>query len=295
MKSIMLVAVLAGGILVFSGCGFHLRGSSGFDFTFVHIKSESANKITQGVGLRMIEEGVQIVPTANAAQAVLYLRNEAIDRRVLTVSSISGQQVEYELNYRVEMEVQKPDGTVLLEKQQLSLLRDYIFDETAVLAMWAEDEMLREDMFRDIVAQIIRRLQVLKLGKVELTKIVFDGIKTKYITGDSIMIDIIEKTARKAPVDIWLSLSIGESTWFVTPSKKEGQIWQLSQKPLPLQRNVSAEQTRHRVLDITVPPDLVGKYTLRAVYTEEGIKLDLNNLSSMMRSTMAEGKLIFND
>jgi len=64
---------------------------------------------------------------------------------------------------------------------------------------------------------------------------------------------------------------------------------------LPLQRNVSAEQTRHRVLDITVPPDLVGKYTLRAVYTEEGIKLDLNNLSSMMRSTMAEGKLIFND
>jgi len=192
MKSIMLVAVLAGGILVFSGCGFHLRGSSGFDFTFVHIKSESANKITQGVGLRMIEEGVQIVPTANAAQAVLYLRNEAIDRRVLTVSSISGQQVEYELNYRVEMEVQKPDGTVLLEKQQLSLLRDYIFDETAVLAMWAEDEMLREDMFRDIVAQIIRRLQVLKLGKVELTKIVFDGIKTKYVTGDSIMIDIMK-------------------------------------------------------------------------------------------------------
>ncbi|MCK5524372.1 MAG: hypothetical protein KAI83_14665 [Thiomargarita sp.] len=285
----LLLIFLTIGLL--NGCGFHLRGSSGFDFSFVHIKSESADKIAQGVGFRMMDEGVQMVPTANAAQLVLILHNEAIDRRILTVSSYSGQQTEFELNYRVEMEIQKPDGTVLLEKQKISLLRDYLFDETAVLAMWAEDEMLREEMYRDIVAQIIRRLQIVKLGKVELTQIAFKGLKAKYVTGTPIVVDLIEKTTRTTPIDIWVSLSKGKNVGFVIPSSL--QAGQLSPKPQPWQQDVPTTETRHRVLDFTVPPDLSGKYTLRAVYTEAGVELDFNNLSAMMRSTVAEGEMVF--
>jgi LPS-assembly lipoprotein len=285
----LLVIFLAIGLL--NGCGFHLRGSSGFDFSFVHIKSESADKIAQGVGFRMMDEGVQMVPTAEAAQLVLILQNEAIDRRILTVSSYSGQQAEFEINYRVEMEIKKPDGTVLLEKQKISLLRDYLFDERAVLAMGIEEEMLREEMYRDIVAQIIRRLQILKLGKVELTQIAFKGLKAKYVTGTPIVVDLIEKTTRTAPIDIWVSLSMGENVWFVTPSSL--QAGQLSPKAQPWQHDVPTTQMRHRVLDFTIPPDLSGKYTLRAVYTEAGVELDFNNLSAMMRSTVAEGEMVF--
>ena len=286
------MSVLAVGLL--SGCGFHLRGASGFDFSFVHIKSESANNIAQKVNFRMMEEVVQIVPTADAAQAVVFLRDEAIDKRLLTVSSISGRQTEFEVNYRVDLEVQKPDGTVLLEKQRISLLRDYLFDETAVLAMGAEDEMLRKEMFRDIVAQIIRRLQILKLGKVPLTQIAFEGLKAKYRAGEPLAIDLIEKSTRSVPVDIWLSLYVGESIWFVTLSEKEEQPWQLSQEVVPLRRNVPTTQTRHRILDFTVPPK-AKEYILRAVYTEAGVKLDLNNLSSTLVSTVAEGKMVFEE
>lgn len=238
----LLVIFLAIGLL--NGCGFHLRGSSGFDFSFVHIKSESADKIAQGVGFRMMDEGVQIVPTANAAQLVLLLQNEATDKRILTVSSYSGQQAEFELNYRVEMEIQKPNGTVLLEKQKISLLRDYLFDERAVLAMGIEEEMLREEMYRDIVAQIIRRLQILKLGKVELTQIAFKGLKAKYVTGTPIVVDLIEKNTRTAPIDIWVSLSMGENVWFVTPSSL--QAGQLNPKAQPWQHDVPTKKTCHR-------------------------------------------------
>lgn len=287
----LMMSILAVGLL--SGCGFHLRGASGFDFSFVHIKSESADNIAQKVIFRMMEEGVQIVPTAEAAQAVVFLHDEAIDKRLLTVSSISGRQTEFELNYRVDLEVQKPDGTVLLEKQRISLLRDYLFDEMAVLATGAEDEMLRKEMFRDIVAQIIRRLQILKLGKVALTQIAFEGLKAKYRTGEPLAVDLIEKNTRSVPVDIWLSLSVGESIWFVTLSEKEEEPWQLSQEVLPLRRNVPTTQTRHRLLDFTVPPKLASEYILRGVYTEAGVKLDLNNLSSTMVSTVAEGKMVF--
>jgi LPS-assembly lipoprotein len=289
----LVMSILA--VVLLSGCGFHLRGASGFDFSYVHIKSASANKIAQDVIFRMKEEGVQIVPTADAAQAVVFLRDEAIDKRLLTVSSISGRQIEFELNYRVDLEVQKPDGTVLLEKQRISLLRDYLFDETAVLAMGAEDEMLRKEMFREIVAQIIRRLQILKLGKVALTQIAFEGLKAKYRTGEPLVLDLIEKSTRFVPVDIWLTLSVGDSIWFVTLSEKEGQPWQLSQEVVPLRRNVPTTKTRHRLLDFTVPPKLALEYILRAVYTEAGVKLDLNNLSSTMVSIVAEGKMVFEE
>jgi hypothetical protein len=79
----------------------------------------------------------------------------------------------------------------------------------------------------------------------------------------------------------------------VTLSEKEGQPWELSQEIVPLQRNVPTTKTRHRLLDFIVSPKLAKEYILRAVYTEAGIKLDLNNLSSSMVSTVAEGKMVF--
>lgn len=155
-------------LLFFSGCGFHLRGA-GADFHLnlqrVYIQSESAESVATEVKRLLIEEGVQIVPITKEAQAVVYLRNETVDKRVLSVSSISGKQEELEINYSLEMEVRKPDESILLKKQYISLSRDYRFDETAVLAAEAEEEKLREDMFRDIVGQVMRRLQIIKIDE----------------------------------------------------------------------------------------------------------------------------------
>ncbi|MDM8569725.1 hypothetical protein QUF50_09495, partial [Thiotrichales bacterium HSG1] len=112
-------------ILLLGGCGFHLRGATDFDVSFIHIKSESANKIASEIKRLLIEQGIKVVSDPNAAQAIIYLTNETVDRRVLTVSSISGKQEEFELNYRVTFEVREPNDTILLDKQHISLLRDY--------------------------------------------------------------------------------------------------------------------------------------------------------------------------
>ena len=149
--------------LLINACGFHLRGSVDFNFSSIQIQSEAADHVAQEVERILLAEGVQIASSTEQAQAVLFLRNEKTDKRVLTVSSISGKLEEVELNFRVTMEVRQPDDTVLLSEQVISLLRDYSFDDQAVLAMAAEEEVLREEMFRDVVAQIIRRLQVIKV------------------------------------------------------------------------------------------------------------------------------------
>jgi LPS-assembly lipoprotein len=281
-------------ILFLAGCsGYHLRGSTGYDFSSMHIQSESADSIALEIKRLITEEGVQVVSTPDAAQVVLYLRNESAEQRVLTVSSVSGKLAEVELNFHIEMEARTPDDTVLLQKQIISLLRDHSFDETAVLAMWAEEEMMREDMLRDIVARIMRRLQSLKLGKVEVTQLTFEGLKPKYAAGDQFTVDLVETSKRKSPVDIWLTLSIDDTLWFVTPSKTKTEPWQLSKEQQPWQRDVTANQTRHHVLDFTVLPNIIGEYVLRAVYTSAGTDLDLSNLAATVHSNMAEGSTVF--
>ncbi|HHB92824.1 MAG TPA: hypothetical protein ENK59_06415 [Thioploca sp.] len=276
-------------LLFINSCGFHLRGTADFNMSFIYIKSDSANKIAAEVQRLLIEQGIQVVSNPNAAQAIVYLTNETIDHRVLTVSSISGKQEEFELNYRVAMEVRKPNDDVLLEKQQISLLRDYMFDEQAVLAMSSEDEMLREEMFRDLVAQIMRRLQSLKLGKITLTQLEFGQLKPKYLAGEVLQLDLIEKNLRTIPVDIWLTITIGKDLWFVTATESK----QLHDRPKPWKRNVAITETSQRLLDFTVQPNVDGEYIFRAIYTAVNTGLDLKNLTSIKRSNLVEAKTVF--
>jgi LPS-assembly lipoprotein len=147
------------GSLLPSGCGFQLRGALATHLSKVYVQSEAADGITNEVKRLLIEEGVQVVPVTKEAQVILYLRHEVFDRRVLSVSAVSGKMQEMELYYRVEIEARKPENNTVLDQQVLSLSRDYTFEETAVLAMGEEEQMLREEMFRDLTSQILRRLQ----------------------------------------------------------------------------------------------------------------------------------------
>jgi LPS-assembly lipoprotein len=100
------------------GCGFQLRGSESLDFTFIHLKPENAGNVAlQNVALqleqRLTERGVHTVPVPQIAQVVLSLRNARLDRRVLTVSAISGKMEEIELNLLVNIEARKSDDDTM--------------------------------------------------------------------------------------------------------------------------------------------------------------------------------------
>jgi LPS-assembly lipoprotein len=158
----LLILFLVTGLGFLNACGFHLRGAEKFHITSAHVQSESADRSAQEIEQLLIEREIKIVPTANEAQVIISLSREKFDNRVLTVSAMSGKMTEVELTFQVELEVHQPNGTVLLERQPLNVLRDYTFDETAVLAREAEEEVLREEMFHDLIAQIMRRLQTIQ-------------------------------------------------------------------------------------------------------------------------------------
>lgn len=145
-------------------CGFHLRGSHGFNLTSVWVESEGADRVAHLVKWVLTEEGVPLAKTAKESQVILYLRQEIVDKRVLSVSAHSGNVAELELNLRISMEIRKPNEEIVSEKQTISLVRDYSFDETAVLAMGTEEEVIREELLHDAVAQVIRRLESVQLA-----------------------------------------------------------------------------------------------------------------------------------
>lgn len=147
-----------------AACGYHLRGSVSYSIERLYIIADSAPNTGREVRRILQEEGVSIVDKKADAQAVLFLRNEAINGRVLSVSAVSGRLEEVELNAILELEAQKPDGQVLLEARTIRLVRDYSFDETAVLAKDSEERVLREELSRDVVAQVIRSVQAIKLN-----------------------------------------------------------------------------------------------------------------------------------
>jgi LPS-assembly lipoprotein len=73
--------------------------------------------------------------------------------------SVSARNIptEYELTYKVEFSV-NAGGKPLIEHEEMSLSRDFSFDETKLLAKEREQEILQEALARDLVALVMHRL-----------------------------------------------------------------------------------------------------------------------------------------
>jgi LPS-assembly lipoprotein len=144
-----------------SGCGFHLRGNVDLPANYQRMAIEGVSPYSDlGVKLKraLQANGVQVVETAGA-QVILKLSRVNYQRRLLSVSAVSGKTAEYELHYSLNMSVRDRQGNVLVSDQPLQLLRDYVYDQNNVLATDNEEAQLRKDMERDLVGQILRRLQ----------------------------------------------------------------------------------------------------------------------------------------
>jgi len=144
-------------------CGFHLRGSTNFQFSSLYIQSDSAKRIAQAVEQLLIDEKVTLAESPQDAQIILHLENEKYERRGQAISAVSGFLEEVELSLRVQIQVSQPDGKILRKKQEIELIRNASFDEKAILAKGLEEETIREELLNDIVAQIMRRLRSIQI------------------------------------------------------------------------------------------------------------------------------------
>ncbi len=163
MKTSRILVLLA--LAVLAGCGFHLRGSQtvALDFDKVFLQSDGADRLLPELRRQLAYGSVSVAKLRSRAQVVLNVSDEQLDRRVLSVDPITGKVREYELGYEVYVQVTDLAGKELTRTQSVSFVRDYIFDETAVLGTYEQDRIIREELIRDAASAVLMRLQMLEL------------------------------------------------------------------------------------------------------------------------------------
>ena len=144
-----------------SACGFHLRGSQigELDVSSIHVQSHGAAKLASIVKTQLQIVGIETVDNATEAEYVLQLKDESFKRNVLSVSPRTGKVEEFELVYTAQMAVSQADGTPVMPGDSIRVVRDYTFDEDAVLGKFTEERLLQEDLTRRAASQVLRRLQ----------------------------------------------------------------------------------------------------------------------------------------
>lgn len=157
----ILVAVLAGALP--AGCGFRLQGKvplpAALAVTWVET-DDAQSDFVQDLRRALRTSGARFAPDKASATAVLRIDRDELLERVL---SVSGRNVprEYELTYVVRFAVQGPAGE-LLPAEEVSVSREFSFDERAVLAKEREQEMLRAALARDLAGVVMNRLASLR-------------------------------------------------------------------------------------------------------------------------------------
>lgn len=104
---------------------------------------------------------VDFAAPRDAAQVVLDVLTDQREKTVVGLNA-TGQVREFQLRTRLRFRLRTPQGKELIPETELLQTRDISFNESAVLAKEAEENLLYRDMQTDIVQQLMRRLAAVK-------------------------------------------------------------------------------------------------------------------------------------
>jgi len=159
-------------LILLNSCGFQLRGTMDYGVENVYIQSDGADILANQVKQYLSSQpNIALATSPKKSDVVVLLSNQQLERRVLTISAVSGRLEEVELNFKTNIEIRQSNDTILLEEQTLSYIRDYSYDAFAALAMGSEEEMLRKELLQEATMQVLRMLQVVSQQVAEKTKI----------------------------------------------------------------------------------------------------------------------------
>ena len=158
MRAIHLIVLML--TLLLGACGFHLRGHGALALPFQTLYVKSANDYAPFITelKRTIEaNGVQVTDAPDHAQLTLHIVSEVTDKQILSLSG-GGRVREYRLQYRISLRAYDSRQQDWLAAEEITLRRDFSYDDTQILAKEQEEALLYQNMRSDAVQQILRRL-----------------------------------------------------------------------------------------------------------------------------------------
>ncbi len=146
--------------LSLSACGFHLRGKINVPDSLkqIHIIGDDAGLVKQ-LG-KSLEFSDIVLVAADQGSAVLDLSNIEYKKDVNGTDS-NGIVSSYTLKYLVEYEVLDAEKNSL-QKHRVSQSRTLEYDAENILLFERKETFLKDDMLKEVVAQMLRRISKIK-------------------------------------------------------------------------------------------------------------------------------------
>ncbi len=163
MTRLVLPAVLA---IALSACGFHLRDAiqlpAGMGPVTV-VARDAYSPLAESLSQALVHAGAPAAVAADTATvpardvATLRILSERWGTTPLSVDAF-GRAQEYTLRYAVIFTLEGADGAIVVPQQVIELSRDYISDPVRSLGTASEQELLANELRREMVAAILRRI-----------------------------------------------------------------------------------------------------------------------------------------
>ena len=152
-------------LTVVTACGFHLRGAFELpkEMSAVYLQAKNANsELLLDIKRTLKTNGSVVVDDASKATASLKIKSEKQTQRVISVDN-NGRASEYELKFEVVYSLstisKTEKNTIRIKDRKLELIRDYLYDSTAVLGSGREKATLIRDMQRDASRLMMLQIQ----------------------------------------------------------------------------------------------------------------------------------------
>lgn len=154
--------LLAFSSLGLTACGFRFRGDMQLPFDSIYIEAGEYNSFSAELK-RFLASGnkTRVVEDRKLAQVVLQVLGETLQKQILSLSA-GGKVREFELLYLIRFRLTGQDKQDWIAPSDVSLRRDYTFDDQAQLAKESEEASLVRDMKNDALHMILRRLSKAK-------------------------------------------------------------------------------------------------------------------------------------
>ena len=151
--------------ILLSGCGFQLRGTGTNQLTITELDVTARNAYGDTVRqLRQVLENSGVKLTANAPYKMI-LTSEKETQRAASYSG-NGGTAEYELTNVVNYEIQGQNNLTLLNNR-VEANKVYLQDGSNIAGANQEAQLIRKEMRRDLVQQLVLRLEQLTPEQLE--------------------------------------------------------------------------------------------------------------------------------
>jgi LPS-assembly lipoprotein len=144
------------------GCGFSPQGATSTPEAMQRTYISTPDRFSQfyrELSRNLRAAGVEVLESPQGATATLSILYDFTDQRVLSVSA-RNVPTEFEVFYTVRYAITSGEES-LLEPQELTLTRDYTYDETLVLGKAREEQLMRDAIVDDLVRIVLKQISAI--------------------------------------------------------------------------------------------------------------------------------------